>query len=473
MPRRKKIEPVSSEFEGAQLGDERLTRRLMRIADAVSAAPTRSFPAVTGSDSELEGVYRFMSNSRVSSRKILAPHFAASAERAGKGDVLVVHDTTNFVFGGLVKRQGLGRFKQGQGQGFFGHFALAVTADGSRQPLGLVGLCTIVRHTPPHRQARLSGTSWEFSRWANLALHVNEALPRAIHVMDREADAITLFNELGAAGARFVVRSHHNRRLGKDDESGETHLNDALERGKVMLRRTVPLSRRRPDPLGRALRKIYPPRMERLADLRVKASRVTVKSPPYGHLDPDYPREVTLNAVLVEETTRKAGLDPVCWRLLTNLPVDTPEEVAFVVDAYRTRWMIEEFFKALKTGCAIEKRQLETGRALLNALAVFAVVAWRLLLLRHVARTSPDAPATAALTSQQVRVLSQLAAMTGPNVPKVDLPPNPSAADALRAVAQLGGHIKNNGPPGWQVLGRGYDSLLLVELGWMARGARM
>lgn len=70
-------------------------------------------------------------------------------------------------------------------------------------------------------------------------------------------------------------------------------------------------------------------------------------------------------------------------------------------------------------------------------------------------------------------MLTRLAAMKGPNVPKVEMPANPSAQDALRAVAQLGGHLKRNGPPGWQILGRGYDSLLLIELGWMARGARM
>jgi hypothetical protein len=188
---------------------------------------------------------------------------------------------------------------------------------------------------------------------------------------------------------------------------------------------------------------------------------------------PDWPRTVTLNALLVEEVSPRKDVEPVCWRLFTNLPVDTPEQVAFAVDAYCARWVIEEFFKAIKTGCAFERRQLETCRALLNALAVFSVIAWRLLLLRYTARTSPDAPALSVLTNQQIRVLKKLAVMKGPNVPKVVMPAEPTANDALRAVAQLGGHLESNGPPGWQVLGRGYDSLLLVELGWMARGRRM
>jgi hypothetical protein len=469
---KKRVRRASAEFDGANLGDERLTKRLAKIADALAASPASSFPKATADESELEAVYRFMSNARVSPRGILAPHFAASARRAGRGDVIVAHDTTNFVFRGITKREGLGRFKNGVAQGFFGHFALAIAADGSKQPFGLVGLRTIVRQTV-HGTVTPPGTSPEFARWAGLALDVHEMLPRAIHVMDREGDSVTVFNDLAAAGARFVIRCNHNRRLAKDDESGERLLFDALERGETMLKRSVPLSRRDPDPIGRALRKTYPPRTARMAKLRVKASRVTMKSPPYGHVAPDWPRTVTLNALLVEEVSPKKDVAPVCWRLFTNLPVDTPEQVAFAVDAYCARWVIEEFFKAIKTGCAFERRQLETCRALLNALAMFSVIAWRLLLLRHTARTSPDAPALAVLTSQQVRVLKKLAVMEGPNVPKVVMPAEPTANDALLAVAQLGGHLKSNGPPGWQVLGRGYDSLLLVELGWMARGRRM
>jgi hypothetical protein len=107
-----------------------------------------------------------------------------------------------------------------------------------------------------------------------------------------------------------------------------------------------------------------------------------------------------------------------------------------------------------------------------NALAVFCVVAWRLLLLRYVSRTSPDAPAIEALSPRQVHLLQQIATMKGPGIPVVKMPPKPTARDALLAVARLGGHLKSNGDPGWQVLGRGYDDLLLMELGWRARESR-
>lgn len=466
-----KLEPVSAEFERAKLGDERLTRRLMTLAETVATAPASSFPQMVSSESELEGVYRFLSNDRVTPRKIFAPHFASTRERIGQRDVLVVHDTTSFVFGGNVKRPGLGRFKSGWYQGFFGHFALAVDP-GSRRPLGLVGYTAVVRQKP-HRSHLRAGTSQEYARWSDLACEVQLDVPTAIHVMDREADSMQIFDDIECAGGRYVIRLNHNRRLVIEDDSDPAKLFDAMRGGEAMFERSVPISRRLPDPLHRkGFKRTHPPRAERIAKLRVRATPVTIRRPPGWTTDlRQPPSKMTVNTVLVEEVSAPKDATPVCWRLVTNLPIDTPTQVEAVVDAYRGRWVIEEFFKALKTGCQYERRQLETFRALANALAVFSVIAWRLLLLRNVARDTPHAPATTALTPRQVRVLERLASMKGPGVPAVKMPPNPTAADALLAVAKIGGHLTSNGPPGWQVLGRGYDSLLLIELGWITANA--
>ncbi len=265
------------------------------------------------------------------------------------------------------------------------------------------------------------------------------------------------------AGARFVIRLCHDRILVRESEDEPRQLFDALSSGEKMLTREVRLSRR--TPTGKAMRRTHGARVERLATLRVRATTVAIKTRGRGAVP------LSLNAVLVEEVGAPKDMEPVSWKLITNLPIDTPEQVAAIVDAYRGRWVIEEFFKAIKTGCAFEKRQLETLRALLNALAIFSVIAWRLLVLRHVARTSPDAPAVEALTPRQVRLLQRLTTMKGPGVPAVKMPASPTATDALLAVARLGGHITNNGAPGWQVLGRGYESLLLMELGWRAAQA--
>jgi hypothetical protein len=153
-------------------------------------------------------------------------------------------------------------------------------------------------------------------------------------------------------------------------------------------------------------------------------------------------------------------MEPIDWTLLTQEPIDTAEQILKIVDYYRGRWMIEEYFKALKTGCSFEKRQLESLATLLNALAIFVPVAWRLLLLRGMARSHPTVPATIVLTEPQIAVLHA--------VTKKPLPHDLNVEQALLAIAALGGHIKNNGQPGWQLLGRGFRKLLNLEEGWTA-----
>jgi hypothetical protein len=118
--------------------------------------------------------------------------------------------------------------------------------------------------------------------------------------------------------------------------------------------------------------------------------------------------------------------------------------------------LIEEYFRAPKQGCAYEKRQLESKHALLNALAVFAPIAW-LLALRQLSRDRAELPADSVLSPLKLTLLQRH--------PDMRLRPNAIIREAMFAIAALGGHIRNNGDPGWQVLGRGYEDLLLLERG--------
>ena len=101
---------------------------------------------------------------------------------------------------------------------------------------------------------------------------------------------------------------------------------------------------------------------------------------------------LAVHVVAVSERETPPGEEPIEWRLITTEPVDTVDQVLRIVEWYRTRWVIEEFFKALKTGCAYEKRQLESLATLVIALALLAPIAWQLLLLRHLARRTPAGP---------------------------------------------------------------------------------
>lgn len=272
--------------------------------------------------------------------------------------------------------------------------------------------------------------------------------------MDREGDSYAILSALDAAKRSFVIRSFQDRVLAGQDHE---RLQATAAKAKATLQREVPLSPRPriKGPKGER----HPARRHRLAKLSFAA--VTVHLPRTKDAATAASATMPVNVVHVFEKHPPPGEPAVEWFLLTDLPVDSPDAIAFVVDCYRGRWIIEEFFKALKTGCQYERRQLESAHALLNALAIFAPVAWRLLLLRHLARSDAPAPATSALTPTQLDVLRA--------VSKKPLPRNPTARDALLAVARLGGHLKSNGDPGWLVLGRGLHDLLLLEMGWRAR----
>jgi len=181
---------------------------------------------------------------------------------------------------------------------------------------------------------------------------------------------------------------------------------------------------------------------------------VELRRPKTGHAAA---KSLKVNVVYVWENSPPRGEDPIDWLLVTTEPVETKKQLLAVVDNYRSRWIIEDFFKALKTGCAFEKRQLESYHALTNALAVFAVIAWRLLLIRALARTDPNSRATSAFNETQLAILRHHLNLSKPLV---------NTNDALLALARMGGHIRNNGDPGWLTLGRGFEELLVLEAGF-------
>jgi hypothetical protein len=467
-PPRERVGRIEAEYEGAQLGDARLDRRLVHLAALVGSSPGASFPVAAGNDANLEATYRFLNNERVSPDQILAPHVRQTVRRAASaGTVVVAHDTTEFNFG-KFEREDLGRVGQGKSYGFYGHFSLAIDL-ATREPLGIVAVQTYERHGGKGRRGHTSlqtSTDNESRRWIEGAVDADEVLrsTRApIHVMDREGDSYSLMAELVRRQLRFVIRMAGQKRPldGSDENVG-----DALRGLHVVAERDVPITARRPSNMP-ANRAKFPERSARTARLEITTTQVTLRRPDSASRCPA--KTLTLNVVRVFEPEPPDGAEPIEWRLWTREPVETVEQLFYVVDAYRCRWVIEEYNKALKTGCAFEKRQLESRAALLNALAVLTPIAWRLLLLRSLSRDEANTPATRVLSPVQLKCL----AFALRQLKRPSLPARPSVRAAMLGVAGLGGHIKNNGDPGWIVLGRGFEKLLTVELGYIAATEEM
>jgi hypothetical protein len=436
----------------------------MTIVDSAVRAAGQSLPKQSGGNaSVLEGTYRLLGNENIEPEQVLAAHQERTVERSCKFDeVVIAHDTTSFEFKGESEREGLG-LMCGTGQGLYAHFSLAMSRWG--EPLGVLGLRVWRRGPKPktklHPRQRALDPNRESLRWHDAVHEVAERLEgksQAIHVMDREADSYELLADLLEHEQRFVVRVCHDRLLGKDDPNGDTHLYTAMSGTGLLLEREVQLSRRA-KPKGTRAERINPARAGRVAALRVRAGTFEIARNP--ELPLHLPDVLRLNFVEVLEENPPQGQAPVLWRLVTREPIATAADVAAVIDLYRMRWVIEEYFKAIKTGCNFEKLQLETGRALVMALAIYSAVAWRLLLVRWMQRERPDADASLVVTPTQLLLL-------GRHMKRIrrPWPQQPTCRDALLAAAAIGGHIPNNGIPGWQVLGRGFHDLLLMEVGW-------
>jgi len=450
------------EFENARLPDARLVARLGQLVAAACLNPAASIPRMSKSESEREANYRFLSNERVEFDAVLAPHLELTSGRAvAAKQILALHDTTTFKLAGS-RGDDLGYINTGA-RGFFLHASIALRTlreDGSRECLGVLGARTVFREELPQKKKKKkkknrSGSDYakaegkESDRWWLQAEEVERRLNgrcEVLHVADSEADSYTLLSKMVGAGYRFVTRMARDRRA-RSDEGPWSLVSEVVGAAADVVEREVPLPRRGGDGPPRS-KKSHPPREARVAKLGFAAMPVEFKRPPY--LDDTYPAELKLNVVRVHELDAPEGVEPVEWYLFTTEPTNTREKVLAIVDAYRARWAIEDFFKALKTGCAYEKRQLEGRHAWLIALAISLPLAWRLLQLRQLARDEPDAPATKALTKTEVNVLRHL---------KPKLPPMPTLREAMMAVAALGGHIKNNGEPGWLVLHRGMSTL--------------
>jgi Transposase DNA-binding/Transposase DDE domain len=441
---------IAQEFSGAKLGDPRRAARLVQVATAIAKRPEQSFPKLFD-EAGLEGLYRFFGNGRVSLEALIQPHQRETWRRAGHyPTTLVVHDTTTMSFRVAGQREGVPTTQRGNQQ-FLAHTSLAVAADGTRRPLGVVALST-------HDQA--SGSVHD--RWSDHIDAAEEANPGTtslVHVADREADDYEILAHLVEKGRRFVIRAQHDRYV---DESGR-RLSTLVGEAKIVLEREALVSQRKPQHRGDSKqRRAHPERVARLVKLAFSAVPVTI--PRARSAPKTTPASLDINVVHVSEVGAPEGEKPIEWTLLTTEPIGDAASVLQIVDWYRARWVIEEFFKVLKTGCAYEKRQLESFESLRNALAVLAPIAWHLLALRSVAREQPEVSATEVLSEDHLQVLR----LAG----RVRLPVEPTAREVYLAIARLGGHLPRNGEPGWLVLARGRHELETLVTGWRLHPAR-
>ena len=458
-------------FGAVDLGDTRLNKRLLVIAEQLAAHPNETFPNRFQDPADLQAFYRFANNERVCHADLMALHNQATWARmqATPGVVLLIQDTTVLDYSGLDSIADLGQVGNGNGRGLYCHNCLAVEA-ATRQILGLAGqILHRRRHVPKgeKRQECRNHPQLESKLWKKMSQSI-PALPADhapeqlwVEILDRGGDITEYLDSADQAGKKYVVRSQHNRWIERQIP-GKTEA-DAAVIEKVKL-----------HDLARALPSVGEHTIEvqakdghkaRTASVSVSWQQVTIVPPRQKRGDE---RGVPLVCwvVRVAETNPPKGVETLEWILLTNVPVTTLADALVRIEWYRLRWIIEEYHKAQKTGVEIENMQFTTRAALDVAIALLSVTAILLLTLRDQSRAA-DAktrPATSCVPQSWVRMLSMWR--------HKEARPDWSIHDFYYALARLGGHQnrKHDHAPGWLVLWRGWMQLQAMLEGAAALG---
>ncbi len=481
-------EPIIGEsFGEVELGDERLNKRLPMLVEAFLERPAASIPEATGSWAATQAAYRFFSNEQVAPEKLIEGLALATARRClGLPLVLAVQDTTSLDYTSHTDTAGLGPLEHPAHRGLFVHSTLAVDPSSSGGvPLGLLGQEVWARPTES-RAAKgesrkvLPVEAKESTRWlvglkqtvARIRAQVSQpkaepkAEPKVLTVADREADLYEVFALAYLLSADWLIRARHDRKLQGD----EGRLLQAVERAPISVCTLVDLVR-------------TDERIARRAKLSVRFCEVVLvpprravgalaewweQHPEVAHLAPERLEPVRVGVVLVDEVGAPAGEKPLRWLLLTSLSVKTAEEALAVIGYYRLRWLVERYHFVLKSGCQIERLQLETAERLRRALAVYSEVAWRLLWLTYQARATPDLPWPMVSTVIAGGVVPEGLAELDWRVlylavsPKAPLSNEaPDLRTVVRMIARLGGFLgrKGDGEPGVKTLWRGLRRL--------------
>lgn len=443
---------TAQEMLTANLGDERLNRRAAQLLHRLSGRPEGSVPSAFPSWGETLAAYRFFANEKVTAEKVLEPHRDATLERVKAfAVVLCVQDTTELDFTGKPQIEGLGPLTYESALGLYIHPTLAITPD--RLCLGVVDHWSWVREAQEHggkdRQHRLKRSleEKESLRWVEGYRRVcdwQSTLPetRLVYVADRDSDLFELFEEGQSGEADWLIRASQDRAV-----AGGGLLWQAVREAEVLGGLEFDL----PATAQRSKRHV----VQTLRALRVKLR------PPYRP-DRKLP-EVEVTAILASEEEPPNGVAPIEWLLLTNLAVTTAEEAQEKVQWYLCRWQIEIYFRILKSGCRVEELQLQERDRLEVALALYMIIAWRVLYLIMLGRTLPELSCEAVLAPEEWKAVYL--------VTQKKKPPSqpPALQEILVMIATLGGFLarKADGPPGpkalWIGLQRTRDFVLALE----------
>lgn len=345
--------------------------------------------------------------------------------------VLCIQDTTELDFNGQ-EASGLGPLSYEAQRGMYLHPTYAVST--SREPLGVLDAWMWAREPKDadgNRPGIKEGLRWieGYERLAELTPQLPKT--RLVYMADREADIMALMVRARdlQEPVDWLLRSKHNRTLREGDK-----LWSRVTQGQSLGEIRFTLASRQ----GQRAREVVQ---------QVWAQTLQLPDGQNGF--------VQVTCIVAKEIEPPAGDKPVEWRLLTNLPVQTLEQAAQMIDWYRSRWEIEMFFHVLKNGCCVEALQLGCVEKIERALVLYMVVAWRIARLMRLGRSCPDLDAQLMFEPDEWKAAYILNKLKPPDKP-------PTLNEVVRLVARLGGFLARtgDGEPGVKTIWLGMQRIL-------------
>jgi hypothetical protein len=407
---------------------------------------------------------RLLRNRRVTTEGIIAGWSEETVRAAAGRHVLAIHDTSELNFRTTASdHRGLGVIGKGIGRGLLLHPMIAVDAD-TGECLGLVGGSLWTRgetvagrrqRKKQNRRRRLDQK--ESRRWIETPLAAKRVLAAAAMVTmiaDREADSYQLWALVPETNVHVLGRVYHDRKL---TEGGT--LTTAASSWPVLGTRRLTIRERKDRP-------------EREAVLELRAGTVTILRPQEAR-DPSLPDKVMLTLIELSEPSPPTGAEPVTWRLLTTHPATEAVAAWQIVDWYKMRWIIEQFFRTLKKqGLQIEDSQLDTADRLLKLVAIAARAAIIVLQLTQARDGNSTLAAVLVFSPAEIATLEAVnATYSDPGNRRPNPHPQRCLSWASWIIARLGGW---NGrqtarPPGPITFKHGLDILQTMAKGWELR----
>lgn len=423
-------------------GDLRLTDRLGKILQDLSEQPTSSIPQACQSAASTKAAYRFLSNDNVNAKKIREGFYQTTIDRihevASDKIILFTSDSTNLVYTSHKKLKGIGVLRNQKARGLNLHTTLVSTE--SEVTLGVVDQQCWGRKPEDYGKSKQrSGKPIEEKesyRWIESLRAAQNSLPdtmRGIFMGDRGADIYELFVEPRTENMHLIIRAMHNRAVNGSSKRAFEQLEQTLSNNNII---EIKVNR-------------SGERKERIAKLAIHYKNLII-NPPNGkkNLSP-----ININAVLAKEIVENADIeDPIYWVLFTTLSITSIEKAFYVVKTYAKRWLIERYHYVLKQGCKIQELQLENADRIDKAVAVYTIVACRIMHITYLARICPDEPCTKIFDDDEWRALYCYVNKTAiePDEPM-------TLAESVMMLAKVGGFLgrKRDGPPGVKVIWRG------------------